>query len=149
MSFWDSSALVPLVVEEPTTEALTRIVEGDSEMIAWWASPVECASAVARLERSGSLTTEQATAAFVRLDALAASWYEIEPVSLVKETARRFLRVHDLRAGDALQLAAAFVAAEGRPSSLRIVCLDDRLTAAARREGFDVLDEQRLSTSPG
>ena len=113
-------------------------------MIAWWGSAVECASALARLERSGALAAGLASQSFARLDALASSWFEIEPVALVKETARRFLRVHDLRAGDALQLAAAFVAAEGRPSSLRIVCLDQRLVVAAQREGFDVLDGERL-----
>jgi uncharacterized protein len=52
----------------------------------------------------------------------------------------RFLRVHPLRAADALQLAAAFVAAERRPSSLDIVTLDDQLAAAARKEGFVVLE---------
>jgi hypothetical protein len=41
-----------------------------------------------------------------------------------------------LRTADALQLAAAFVAAERRPSSLEVITLDDRLAAAARREGF-------------
>jgi predicted nucleic acid-binding protein len=46
--------------------------------------------------------------------------------------------VHILRAADALQLAAAVVVAEGLPSSLDIVTLDERLAAAARREGFTV-----------
>jgi hypothetical protein len=32
-----------------------------------------------------------------------------------------------------------FVAARGRPSSLDIVTLDDRLAAAARKEGFEVV----------
>jgi hypothetical protein len=50
------------------------------------------------------------------------------------------LRVHPLRAADALQLAAAFVAAERRPSSLEIVTLDQRLAAAARKEGFGLTD---------
>jgi uncharacterized protein len=51
-----------------------------------------------------------------------------------------FGRVHPLRAADALQVAAAFVAAERRPASLEIVMLDDRLANAARKEGFAVLD---------
>jgi hypothetical protein len=46
----------------------------------------------------------------------------------------RFLRVHLLRGADPLQLAAASMAAERRPSSLEVVTLDDRLTAAARKE---------------
>jgi hypothetical protein len=50
------------------------------------------------------------------------------------------LRVHPLRAADALQLAAAFIAAERRPSSLELVTLDDRLAVAARKEGFAVIE---------
>ena len=65
---------------------------------------------------------------------------EIEPSDEVRETARRFLRVHPLRAADALQLAAAFVAAERRPSTLALVTLDNRLRAAAGKEGFLIDD---------
>jgi hypothetical protein len=43
---------------------------------------------------------------------------------------------------DALQLAAVFVAAERRPSSLELVTLDERLAAAARKEGFRLTDVQ-------
>lgn len=54
----------------------------------------------------------------------------------MRESAERLLRVHDLRTTDALQFAAAVSVAEGRPSTLEFVSLDDRLLAAARREGF-------------
>ena len=50
--------------------------------------------------------------------------------------AQRLLRLHPLRAADALQLAAAVVASEHEPRSLDFVCLDERLAAAASREGF-------------
>lgn len=40
---------------------------------------------------------------------------------------------------DALQLAAAIVAAEHEPASLPFVSLDERLNDAAAREGFQVL----------
>jgi hypothetical protein len=46
------------------------------------------------------------------------------------------LRVHPLRAAGALQLAAAYLVAERRPSTLEIVTLDDRLRHAGRKEGF-------------
>jgi predicted nucleic acid-binding protein len=55
-----------------------------------------------------------------------------------RELANRLSRTHPLRAADAMQLAAALVAAEERPASLRLVTLDDRLADAARREGFVV-----------
>jgi predicted nucleic acid-binding protein len=71
---------------------------------------------------------------------LAQTWHEVDSSDPVREAAVRFLRVHPLRAADALQLAAAFIAAERRPSSLEIVTLDERLAAAARKEGFVLIE---------
>lgn len=144
MKFWDSSALVPLLVEEEATVPLRELYLGEPGAIAWWGTPVECASAVARLEREEKLSPQAATEALGRLDALARQWHRIEPVDAVLETARRLLRVHPLRAADSLQLGAAFLASEGRPSTLEFVCLDERLVIAAQREGFLVRDRSCL-----
>ncbi len=144
MKFWDSSALVPLLVEEGETVSLTNLYLGEPWMITWWGTPVECVSAVSRREREGLLSLEATHQALRRLDALAPHWHRIEPVDAILETSRRFLRVHPLRAADSLQLAAAFLASEGRPSTLEFVCLDDRLGLAAQREGFPVLGPSRL-----
>jgi uncharacterized protein len=80
------------------------------------------------------------TLALQRLRQLTTGWHEVDPSDEIRETAARFLRVHPLRAADALQLAAAFAAAERRPASLEIVTLDGRLANAARKEGFAVID---------
>jgi hypothetical protein len=40
---------------------------------------------------------------------------------------------------DAIQLASATLAAERRPPTVAVVTLDDRLKAAAAREGFPVI----------
>jgi len=105
-------------------------------VLAWFWTEVECVSAISRRRRSGGLTDEIVGDALVRLDALRSGWHEVEPGEEVRESAKRFLRVHDLRVADALQLAAAFFAAEARPSPLSFLSLDDRLADAARREGF-------------
>ncbi len=136
MKFWDSSAIVPLLVSEATTETMQAVAADDPSMLVWWATPVECVSAISRLERDGSLTTDGTGVALQRLDALAEAWNEIQPVEAARIAARRVLRVHALRAADALQLAAALIAAERNPGSLELVTLDDRLLDAARREGF-------------
>jgi uncharacterized protein len=138
MRFWDASALVPLIVNEPSTKRMQTLAAKDSSMLVWWGAEVECASALARLERDGDLTSPAAATAFRRLTQLAAAWHEIEPGEAVRETAVRFLRVHPLRAADSLQLAAAFVAAEGRPAALGLVTLDGRLASAGRKEGFAI-----------
>ncbi len=109
-------------------------------MLVWWGSEVECVSALARLERDGALRPQAITLALKRLRQLAAGWHEVDPSDAIREAATRLVRVHPLRAADALQLAAAFLAAERRPASLEIVTLDDRLGAAARKEGFAVIE---------
>ncbi len=138
MKFWDSSALVPLCVEETATDAAMALAQSDPQLAAWWITPVECASALARLEREGALSRDEAADAFGRLDRLAASLIEVEPRDEIREVARRLLRVHALRAADALQLAAAYLVAERRPPTLEIITLDDRVRQAALKEGFVV-----------
>jgi predicted nucleic acid-binding protein len=138
LRFWDSSAIVPLIVAEASTDSVQAIAGEDPAMCVWWGTEIECVSAVARLEREDALADKAMIAALERLDLLVEAWNEVQPVAAVRGTARRLLRVHQLRAAAALQLAAAVVAAEGVPASLDLVTLDERLAAAARREGFVV-----------
>jgi predicted nucleic acid-binding protein len=140
MRFWDASAIVPLLMIEAATRQVQALVAKDSAMLVWWGTHVECASAIARLERDVTLDETSVTQAFERLKQLAAGWHEVDPSDSVREAAVRFLRVHPLRAADSLQLAAAFVAAERRPASLEVITLDDRLAAAARKEGFALIE---------
>jgi predicted nucleic acid-binding protein len=140
MKFWDASAIVPLVLAEPATKTMQALAAKDAAMLVWWGTDVECVSAIARLEREGALDDSAVAKAFDRLKQLAAGWHEVDPSDAVREAAVRFLRVHPLRAADALQLSAAFIAAERRPSSLEMVTLDDRLAAAARKEGFVLIE---------
>jgi predicted nucleic acid-binding protein len=143
MKFWDSSAIVPLLVAEASTRDLQALA-GRDQILVWWATRVECASALARLERDGALDDEPATVAFDRLKLLAGSWHEVEATDPVREAAVRFLRVHPLRAADAMQLAAAYIAAQRQPSTLEVVTLDDRVAAAARKEGFPLFPAEQL-----
>jgi len=137
--FWDSSAVVPLLVAEPVSADAMSEYERDPEMLVWWATEVECVSALARLEREGSLSGTSTVDAIRRLTALAQAWREVEPIGRVRQTAVRLLRVHALRAADALQLASALAAAEDRPDTLPFVTLDERLAQAAEREGFPIV----------
>ena len=139
MKFCDTSAIVPLLVREAATEAAWGVFVADPVLVVSWMTAVECASAIARAEHDNLLTQAEATQAFARLDELSLAWREVEPSASVRDVARRLLRVHRLRAADALQLASATLASERQPSSLTIVTLDDRLEGAALKEGFVVL----------
>jgi predicted nucleic acid-binding protein len=133
-----------LILEEPATTAMLEEHGRDPEVVVWWATEVECESGIARGEREGLLTGAEGTLARERLEELRERWVEVEPAEPQRKAARRLLRTHPLRAGDALQLSAALVAAEADPVTLELVTLDDRLAEAARREGFQVVLQQQV-----
>ena len=138
MKYWDSSALVPLCVEETSSARLIRLYRSDPAVVTWWGSEIECVSALARLEREGAMTEAMISTALDRLGALRLAWHEVQPSRALRDTAVRLLRVHALRAPDAIQLSSALIAADREPGALEFVCLDARLASAARREGFTV-----------
>jgi len=139
MKYWDTSAIMPLLVQEQASAAMKDIFGRDKVVFVWWAAEVECVSALARVERERRLNPDDLAFAYRRLEVFCASWYVIQPVEVLKEIAKRLLRVHPLSAADALQLAAAVVGSRHNPRGLEFVCLDSRLSAAAQREGFNVI----------
>jgi len=132
--FWDTSAIVPLLVVEAATTMVSQVLRDDRELVVWWGTGTECVSAIAREERAGLSAAE----ARDRLDVLSEAWLEVAATDAVRRTAARLLRVHSLRAADSLQLAAAIVASEGDPRTLPFVTLDTLLAEAASREGVPV-----------
>lgn len=141
MRFWDTSAVVPLCVSEVATPVVRRIASGDPALLVWWATRTECMSALARRRREGALAAAAERQARRVLLALAAEWSEVLPGDPVRERAERLVGAHPLRAADALQLAAALVWSRGATRACTIVSLDERLRAAAEREGFSLLPE--------
>jgi len=133
--FWDASAIVPLCVEEPRSQTIDRALEDDPQMVVWWTTPVECASAFVRLECESILDPRGLATAHELLRQFERRWHEVQPSIGIRDLATQLLRLHDLRAADALQLAAA-CEWSGRPASGDFLTFDARLLAAAQREGF-------------
>jgi predicted nucleic acid-binding protein len=138
MRFWDASGILPLLVPEACTEDASALMRSDHDFAIWWATPVECVSALTRLVRDHKFDEAALDKALLRLDALVERGSVIEPSEAVREQARRLLRVHPLRAADALQLAAAVAMRGPGAHRAHIVTYDQRLATAARREGFTV-----------
>jgi predicted nucleic acid-binding protein len=107
-------------------------------MVLWTMTPVEVVSALRRLEREGSLGPDLADRAEARVDQLVEVSHLVIDIESVKSQARRLLRLHPLRAADALQLGAALEWSGGHPSGRILHTFDDRLARAARLEGFRV-----------
>ncbi len=141
MKFWDSSALVPLCLEEPLSQSLSGLAKSDGDIVVWWGSRVECISAFARRRRENILSRDAERLARVALEQLTAAWSEVLPTELLRLRAERLLRVHPLRAADALQLAASLLWAEESRGSQEFVSVDQNLREAAYKEGFRILPE--------
>jgi hypothetical protein len=136
--FWDSSAIVPLLVGQDGSPQADGWLREDDEVVLWTLTPVEVVSALRRLVREGGMDEESAIEAEARAEELVVASHVVVDVEAAKARAKRLLRLHALRAADALQLAAAVEWAAGRPEGRILHTLDDRLAQAARREGFDV-----------
>ncbi len=141
MRFWDSSAVVPLLVTQRASALADGWLGQDPEMAIWTLTPVEVLSAVRRLVRERALTEAVGAEAEGRADELAAASNVVIDVEGAKDQARRLLRLHVLRAADALQLGAALLWARGSPTGKTLHTFDERLAAAAAREGFRVVPE--------
>ena len=138
MRFWDTSAIVPLLIEEPSSNQVVALLRDDADQLVWAFTEVEIASAFARRQREAAFDDASWQAILAELRALQERWQEIAAFEQVRARAIRVLQVHPLGAADSLRLAAALVASDERPEGFPFVCLDVRLGEAARREGFAV-----------
>ena len=139
MKFWDSSAIMPLIVNEPSSMRMSKLLTADPFIAAWWGTTIECRSAIARLRRQGIFSSADETSAINLLKLFSDGWTEILPGDVLRETAYRLLSAHPLRAADAMQLSAAMIWAGDNSGKNDFICLDERLREAAYKEGFKVL----------
>jgi hypothetical protein len=138
MKFWDSSALVPLLVTEETTNLRQGQYNIDPWAVVWFGTLAEIESSLVRRQRDGQLTKSDEAAARKRLSEITVQWTEVSPTNEVRARAIRLLRVHALRAADAFQLAAALIFCREQPQHLPFLTADQRLRNAASLEGFPV-----------
>ena len=138
MRFWDSSAIVPLMIVEPGSARVRNWFDSDSEIIVWTLTRLELLSAIARLRREDFRSATILTVARRNIMRAWDGWSEITNVELVRRHGERLVESYPLDVADALQLGAALIAAERDPANLDLVTLDRNLADAAEREGFAV-----------
>lgn len=139
MRFWDSSAIVPLIVKQRLSGPLEQLHSEDRSIAVWAITPVEIVGGLWLLVRNARISDEQRVRAEIKLAELERTWTVIANVVETIRIARRLFSSHPLRAGDALQLAAAMTLVEDQAGGFDFVTLDSRLAEAAGREGFTVL----------
>jgi len=144
-AFWDTSALVPLLIEEGASrDARSRLRR--CQPVVWWGSIVEVHSDICRLRRERQITDSQEQGALARARLLSQAWREILPADEVRESAIQLVDSYFLKASDGLQLAASLIWCKNKPASRDFICGDRRLSEAARSAGFSVIDLTRASS---
>jgi predicted nucleic acid-binding protein len=138
VKFWDTAALVPLIVDEPSTQAVRKLLAGDREVVIWMFTRVELFSTLGRLGRTSRGLEDLLPGARADVSDFLAACATVTDVDGVGRRAERLVGLHPLSAADAMQLGAALVAARDRPESLDFVTLDRTLARAAQLEGFRV-----------
>jgi len=135
-AFWDASALVPLCVTQSLTPKSISLYQ-NYEVVVWWATPIGIASALARLVRIQQLDSSGWIKSRKLAEALADSWSVIRPTQAIQGNAIQLVNRFGLKAGDALQLAAALDWCEDLPNGEVFLTADQKLREAAVISGFD------------
>ncbi len=129
---------MPLCCFQANSQQL-RHLRRKYEIVAWWASSIEASSALNRLLKEKAISQNAFTQSIKRLEILKDTWSEILPTEKVREIAVNLIETQNLRTLDSLQLASALVWCFEKPKGKTFVCLDDKLSEAARKIGFTIL----------
>lgn len=145
--FFDSSALVKRYVNETGTIWVTSLIDpaAGHEIFLARISGVEVLSAIKRRERVGTTSPQEAQLAISNFrDDFAVFFTILEISSLLISEAMSLAERHDLRAYDAVQLAAALEVHRRRTalglSLAALVSADRALNEAGLAEGLTVED---------
>lgn len=135
----DTSALVPLLIEEPTSDACGELWDAADSVVGTRLVYIEAVAALAQAERMGRISTDQYRLSKAVLDELWPAMDVIELDHQLMSAAARLAHVHGLRGYDATHCAAAVAVSDAQ---LVAVSGDSRLVAAWQAEGIAV----RLTT---
>jgi uncharacterized protein len=135
IAYFDTSAIVPLVVDEATTEMCNRLWTESTRVVSVRLIYPEARAALARAQRMGRLTRSQLNAAVVELDSMIDEVDMIELSPDIASSAGQLAQQHGLRGYDAVHLAAALAVSD---DDLVLVTGDLEVAAAAKATGIAV-----------
>ncbi len=139
IAFWDTSAIVPLCCAQEFSFEARRQRRQFDESVIWWATPVEIQSGFGRLSREQLLTEGDLRVAQKTWTKFYLGSQIVRPDEDVLDIAVNIPATYNLRAMDAIQLAAAMVWCAEKPRNRPFICADSRLGNAAVDAGFNVI----------
>lgn len=126
-AFFDTSALIPLVVHEMSTPLCRRIFDGEPEVAVSRVTLAEASAALALAERRGRIVGDEWDRVWAEFLSLWDSLIVVEVSAALVETAAELARPYGLKGFDAIQCASALAIAS---DDIVAVTGDRRLLAA-------------------
>jgi hypothetical protein len=133
IAYFDTSALIPLVIEEPTSSGAARLWDSATRVVSVRLVYPEGRAALAQALRTGRLSSRQLRSAVVELESLDRQLDHVEVTAPLAARAGQLAEDHALRGYDAVHLAAAELLADG---DLVVVARDQDLRSAAHDLGL-------------
>ncbi len=143
IAYFDTSALIPLLIDEPLSEVAVRVWRRASWVASTRVSYVEARSGLARACRMGRISPTELREAVEGLETLHRQLHQVEVTADLAEKAGQLAEDLALRSYDAIQLAAA---ASLDPDDLVVVTGDRRLATAAQTLGLLSISDPGTST---
>ena len=137
IAYFDASALVKLVVEEPGSSEAARLWDGADALFASRVAHPEVRAALAAARRARRLDEAGARAATEAWEELAPALRRVELTAEVEALAGDLADEHGLSGFDAVHLASALVVGAAAPVVL--ATWDQRLARAAKEQGLATL----------
>ena len=137
IAYFDTSALVPLLINEPTSEICRKVWNSASTVLSTILAHTEASAALAQAERQDRIDVPEHAAALALLELI---WDRTDVIGTAEPIIRRASQlsaVYSLRAYDAVHCASAeFLTG----SDVVAVSGDRRLLAAWHALGFHTVD---------
>jgi uncharacterized protein len=133
--YFDSSAFVKLLTEEPGSDLAAELWDGCDAAVASRLAYPEVRAALAAAERNHDLTSADCTAAGRMWDEYWAATRSVEFTAAIEQHAGQLARSHALRGAGAVHLASALALSD---SGLVMAVWDRRLHAGARSASLRV-----------
>ncbi|MDR9451384.1 MAG: type II toxin-antitoxin system VapC family toxin [Acidimicrobiia bacterium] len=133
IAYFDTSAVLPLIIEEPASEPAGRLWDDASRVVSVRLLYPEARAALAQARRTGRLTSRQLRSAVAELEALDQQLDHVEVTAVLATRAGELAETHALRGYDAVHLAAAEAIAD---ADVVMVAGDQALSAAAGALGL-------------
>jgi hypothetical protein len=128
IAYFDTSAVLPLIIDEPASEAAARLWDEATRVVSIRLLYPEAHAALAQAQRTGRLTSRQRRSAVAELKGLDQQLDHVEVTADLATSAGELAEIHTLRGYDAVHLAAADAIAD---TEVVVVAGDRALTEAA------------------